>query len=309
MSRKVLASLSIAAWVLGTCGISLGQVTLEHKFAEGSTFTLEMVTKFEQKLTIAGMETDTNSDARAAVKTTVGKRDVEGKLRVQQKIDTLQVLVGVMGQNYTFDSANPDEKGTSPLEMMRSVHKALTGQVTTIVYDKSNRATAVERDENALGAVNIEARELVKTQLDPENLKNEANESLDEIKSDPISKGDTWERVKAIHFGAGQIMDFKTQYTYQGTTEKDGKTFDKISSKALSVTFSLANSPLPFSVKSSDLKPTESEGVILFDRQKGQVIESNTSNRVEGDIVFSYNDKDLPAKLDLKMDVATTIKP
>ena len=109
-------------------------------------------------------------------------------------------------------------------------------------------------------------------------------------------------------FGAGQVMDFKTEYTYDGTAEKDGKTFDKITSKNLSVTFALENSPLPFSLKSADLKSPDSEGVILFDRERGQVVESLSKVRVTGDIIFSLNGKDLPAKLDLKMQSTTVVK-
>ena len=66
-------------------------------------------------------------------------------------------------------------------------------------------------------------------------------------------------------------MDFKSQFTYEGTIERDGKTLDKITNKVLSVTFALDKSPLPFSLKSSDLKAAESDGVILFDRERGQL--------------------------------------
>jgi hypothetical protein len=285
-----------------------GQVTLKHKFHEGSSQVLETTARIEQSLTIAGMAVETASDTRATTKISVGARDVEGKLRVQEKAESLQISMDVMGMKYEFDSANPDNKGGSPLEILRDVHKALLRRTTTIVFDKADKAVAVESDEDTLGTLPAEVQSLVKSQLDSEHLKTEANDAIEQIKREPIKKGDTWQRQKSVNFGAGQLMDFKTEYTYDGTAEKDGKTYDKITSKNLSVTFALDNSPLPFSLKGADLKSPESEGVILFDREQGQVVESTSKVRVTGEITFSLNGKDLPAKLDLKMQSSTIVK-
>lgn len=300
----LLSSLALGA-MAAACQ---GQVTLKHKFHEGSSQVMETTGRIEQSLTINGMAIDTASDTRATTKITVGTRDVEGKLRVQEKTESLQISMDVMGMKYEFDSANPDNKGGSPLEILRDVHKALMRRTTTIVFDKSDKAVAVESNEDTLGTLPVEVQSLVKSQLDPEHLKTEANNAIDQIKRDPVNKGDTWQRVTSTNFGAGQIMDFKTEYTYDGTVEKDGKTFDKITSKNLSVTFALDNSPLPFSLKSADLKSPESNGVILFDRERGQVVESTSKVRVTGDIIFSLNGKDLPATLDLKIQSTTAVK-
>ena len=109
-------------------------------------------------------------------------------------------------------------------------------------------------------------------------------------------------------FGAGQIMTFQTKYTYEGTVEKDGKTLDRITSKTLSVDYSLQDSPLPLQLKGSDLKAAESEGVTLFDRELGRAVESNSSIRITGEITFAVNNMDLPSKLDLKMQSGVVVK-
>ena len=41
----------------------------------------------------------------------------------------------------------------------------------------------------------------MKSQLDPEGLKNAVNEEMDQIKREPLNKGDTWERMKTANFG------------------------------------------------------------------------------------------------------------
>ncbi len=143
-----------------------------------------------------------------------------------------------MGQNYMFDSANPDNKGSSPFEVVRDVHKAIARCTTTTVFDKNDRAVAIETDEDTLGSLPAEVQALVKSQLRSEGLKNAVNEEIDQIKREPLNKGDTWGRMKTANFGAGQVMDFKSQFTYEGTIERDGKTLDKITTKS-------CPSPLP----------------------------------------------------------------
>jgi len=298
MSSILLLSLSAPAY---------SQVKLERKIQEGTTYTASTQTQIEQKLTIAGMDTDTNVDTRAKSKATVGKRDGLGMLRVHEKVESLQVNMSAQGQQYTFDSTNPDNKGDSALEFVRDIHKAIAGSVTTIVYDKNNRVHAVEKDENLFGALPEQAQQLVNGQIDPEQLKKTANEELDKLPTDPVEKGEKWVRTENANFGAGQLMTFQTEYTYQGTIQKDGRTLDKITSKITSVKFDLQDSPLPLKLKGSELKAAESEGTMLFDRELGRFVESTSSTRITGDIAFTLNDMELPSKLDLKMKATATI--
>jgi hypothetical protein len=284
------------------------QVKLERKIVEGSTFTVSTTSNIEQKLTIAGMDTDTNADTRSVSKATVGKRDGLGMLRVQEKVESLQVNLTAAGQQYSFDSNNPDNKGGSVLEFIRDIHKALAKSVSTVVYDKNNRVHAVERDENLLASLPEQARDLVKGQVDPEQLKQNANQEIEKLPSDPVQKGDTWVRTETANFGAGQVMTFQTEYTYQGTVEKNGRTLDKITSKVMSVMFALqADSPLPLKLKGSELKADASEGTLLFDRELGRAAESTSSTHITGDITFTLNDMELPSKLDLKIKSTSTV--
>jgi hypothetical protein len=305
MWNRSLFTLALAA--LSTT-FTYGQVRLEHKLREGATYTNLVTSNVDQTLSIAGMDVDTKVETTAKTKVTIGNRDVSGTLRVQEKVESMQINMNTQGGQYTFDSANPDNKGASPLEMLRDVHKAMLKNVSTVVYDKSNKVQAVEIDQNLLGSLPNEVRDLVKSQLDPENLKKTANQENDKLPSDPVKKGDTWTRTEDANFGAGQLMTFQTEYTYQGEVEKDGRKLDKITSKVLSVTFALAeDSPLPLKLKGSDLKATESEGTMLFDRETGHFVETTGNTRIAGDLGFTLNGMDLPSKLDLKLKVTSSV--
>ena len=305
MFRKTLVS---ACLVLGLTTASFGQVKLERKYREGTTQTTETTMRFEQKLTIAGMDTETSSETRSTTKSTIGKRDVAGLLRVQEKVESLQINIGVMGMDYFFDSANPDNKGSSQLEILRDIHKALAQRTTTTIFDKENKILGFEADQDLLSVVPDAVKPLVKSQLDPENLKKAANEELKKLPTEVVNKGDTWQRTESTNFGAGQVMTFQIKYTYEGAVEKDGRTLDKITAKVLTVDFSLQDSPLPFTLKGSDLKAAESDSVLWFDRELGGVVEASASTRITGDITFVINNMDLPSKLDLKIQSGAVLK-
>jgi hypothetical protein len=247
------------------------------------------------------MNTETASETRMTVTANVGKRDSAGQLRIDETIDAMQITTKVMGSEYTFDSSNPDKVGSSPLEMLRPVHKALSGRKTATIYNKNNEVANIEFDQNLLNNVPEQVRNLVKSQLDPEQMKRAANDELQRLPSDPVKAGDTWERTSKTNLGAGQIMTSTTKYTYEGEKERNGKKLDKITFKTLTVDFGLEDSPLPLTVKSSDLKPAESDGEIWFDREAGQIIEQTAMVRIKGDITFVINNNDVPSQLDLKM--------
>ena len=108
---------------------------------------------------------------------------------------------------------------------------------------------------------------------------------------------------------AGQILEFKTQSTYQGTVREQGQTLDKITTKSTEVKYEMdPNSASPLKLKSSDLQVEDQGGVILFDRQLGQVVKQESNVRITGSIMFDANGTELPADLDLRLKTSQTTK-
>lgn len=301
------AVLSLGACLL-LCPPVWSQVKLEHKFTPGASYKAERTTKLAQKLTINGSEVDTSSESRSVTKNSVGMRDAEGKLRVKEAVEAMQVTMTVMGMTYQFDSANPDQKGAGPLEGIREVHKALLKRSTTVIYDKFDSAVGVESDVDIVAGLAPEIKPLVEAQLTVAATKDEANSALALLPTDAVKPGDTWTRTKTEQLGAGQIMTTDSVYTYQGTVDRGGKQLDKITGKVTKVDYGLANSTLPFTVKDVDLKPAETEMVIHFDRQAGRVVDADSKIRITGDMKFVVNDMELPVKLDLRIENGAVVK-
>jgi hypothetical protein len=304
--RKTLLTLSLLA---ALAPAAQAQVKLEQKVTESKTSKTEVTSRTTQKLTIAGMEIDTESDSRTTVKSTAGKRDDSGFVKVASKVEDLQVTVKLQGTDYVFDSSNPDKVGSSPLEMLRPMQKASLQRITTTTFDKNNRVSNIEFDQDPLNGLSDDARKLFKGQFETEKLKETANQELDRLPTDPVKVGDVWERTSKLNLEGGQVMTLTTRYTYIGETEKNGRKLDQIDSQVLSVDYALAaDSSLPFTLKSSELKASDSKGKLLFDRQAGTIVSGTATLQIKGDLTFVINNNDLPSKLDLKIETTTQQK-
>jgi hypothetical protein len=60
---------------------------------------------------------------------------------------------------------------------------------------------------------------------------------------------------------------------------------------------------------SSELKITSSEGTILFDRDKGAVVESVSKLKIEGDLKTEINGMELPGRLSLTIESKSSLQP
>lgn len=287
---------------------ALAQVKFERKIQEGKTYTVEETAKMSQKLTIAGMDIESSADTQSTSKVTTGKRDASGQIKLEEKISSMQAQIKAAGSEYLFDSANPDKTGESTLEGMRKIHQVHARRKTTKTFDKENKLIKIEYDENALNDVADEIRNLVKDQYDPEKVKKAETDEAGQLPDKAVAKGESWDHTIKSNLGAGQVFTVASKFTYEGEVEKGGRKLDKITYTIKSVDFTLEDSPLPFTLKSSDLKPTDAKGEILFDRMSGMIVESKVTTGIKGDIVFVINGTELPSKLELKMETSTVRK-
>ncbi|MBS0263582.1 MAG: hypothetical protein JSS02_16695 [Planctomycetes bacterium] len=304
--RKILVVVCVLG---GWSSTGLAQVKLVQKVAESTTKRTEVVSRTTQKLTIAGMEIDTESDSRTTVKTTAGKRDDSGNVQVQSNVENLQINLKVQGSDYVFDSANPDKATGSAFEILRPLHRGTLRRTTTTTFNNENRVSRIEFDQDPLNDIPDETRKMFQKQFDVEVLKETANQELDRLPTDPVKVGETWDRTSKMNLEGGQIMTLVTRYKYTGTIERDGKKYEKIESEVQSVDYTLGpDSTLPFTLKNSSLKPKDSKGEMLLDRERGEIVYSQATIQIVGDMTFVINNQDLPAKLDLKIESSSQPK-
>ena len=300
--------LSLSLFAAGWTQPAQAQVKLEQKLVEGAKTVNHTNMKVTQTLSLAGMNLETSSDRFVIVSSKAGKRETDGKIRVDQNVDKLSITVKLPGGlMLTFDSDDPNKKAENPaLQPLVDAMGALSKAKIVFIYDQAGKVVAVEGLDKAAEKVSEEAR----GDLDPEVAKKNANQEIDRLPSDPVKVGDTWSRNADLNLGSGQIMSMTTEYKYVGEVKDGDKTYDKIEAKTTTTTFSIAEgSKLPLRVTKSDLKPTESSNTLLFDRSAGQFQSNKGKLRIQGDLEFSINGQTLPAKLDLNLESDTSRQP
>jgi hypothetical protein len=219
--------------------------------------------------------------------------------------------LNISGINLAFDSKKPDAApaGTQ-LDSFIDIFKALAKSKWTVVRGADNRVLAFEGRDSAFQDLPENVRELLKKQFEPAYLVERANNEMDRVPTRPLQVGDSWEVTDPIRLEGGQTLTFTTRHEYAGTIEQGNKSLDKITSKATAVTYAVgADSPLPLKLLASDLKVSESEGVLLFDRAAGQVVDSHDRSRVTGTLTFEINNMQLPGTLDLTLEVSSKVAP
>lgn len=300
--------LSLSLLAAGWSEPAQAQVKLEHKVVEGQKTVTHTTMTVKQTLTLAGMGLDTASDRFVISATQVGKRDAEGKTRVEVKTDKLTITLKLPGGvTASFDSDDPNKKADNPaLEPLMQLMRASAKAKITLVRDPSGKVVAVE----GLDKVAEEVPEELRGEFNPEQAKKTANHELENLPDDVVKPGDTWTRMADLPLGSGQVMSLTTEYKYVGEVKEGDKTFDKIEAKATAVSFSIAaDSKLPLKVIKSELKPTESTETKLFDRAAGQWHTIKGKIRIQGDIEFEANATKLPAKLDLTIESEIVRQP
>ncbi len=304
---KRFAATLVALLLLTSPTLLHAQVKLAHKIVDGRKSTANTYVKVEQTLTIAGMDIPTTSEQNVTSSEANGKRQADGTLVSEHKIESLQSNIKVAGIELAFDSANADApaKGT-PLDALLDVFKAVAKSSWTVTYGQDNSVLSVKGRADSLKDLPEAIRVATAKQFDPAHLTEQANEELKVLPDGPVKQGDTWERESTKLFDSYQSMTFTTVYTYAGTIEKDGKSLDKITATTTKVTYAMgADSPSPLKIVGSDLKIIESSGTILFDRDAGIVIDSKDKKHIAGSLQCELNGAALPGKLDLTFETTS----
>ncbi|WP_373652794.1 DUF6263 family protein [Schlesneria sp. DSM 10557] len=274
------------------------EVNLKLKFEEGSKSVVHRDTKATQTLTLAGMDVDTTSTSFAISRSSIGQRETDGTLKVEEKLESLQSEVIFPGGSVQFDSANPDKKAAIPqLESLMEIFRAAFRLSVSVELDADNKVKSVKLPEGEYDKLSEEA----KSHFSPESLQKTFERAFEFLPSEAVKKGDTWERSSETNLGAGQVMSFRTKYEYEGTVEQGGETLDKITGKVFDVNYSINGNPM-LQVTQSDLKVTSSESTHLFNRKLGQAVSHTSKTHIVGPLTLVINGTTLPGKVDLTME-------
>jgi hypothetical protein len=306
--RRVLAFAALLV-----CPIAAqAQVKIEQapEYKAGQVIRTVAEQKTKQTLTIAGMNVDTKAEVFTAVRETVGEQTANGTPingEFEYFILNLTTPVGEVA----FDSQNPDA-GNAPGELAQFVD----------LFKASSKAkwTTLMTDSKTVKSVTYEGEpfkdlpDALQKETNPERYKKEYETQLARFPDGPVSPGDTWKRTEEPDIGGGQSFKMEKEFTYIGTEEVGGKTFDKIGVKCLSCRYHMTGEGgAPIKVEDAELKVLETEGTMLYDREQKTITSTTEKVRLQGDLKMTLDingqKQELPGAVDLTIESKSTVEP
>ena len=310
-----VAAVGAGMLILAAVPAARAQVKLEYKFPEGQTLIYKTTVKLKQTLTLAGMEIPTETEQAIVTSRIIGKRAGDSTLPVQQKVDAIRAELTLPGgMQVVYDSKEGEAKiDNQDLAFLADVFKFAGEAIYTVVLDGKNKVKAVEGTEKLLEKVeklNPLVRDAIRARLSADRLKAEFEESHGNLPDVLARPGEPWEKTVNMEGGIGQDLVLRKKYEYTGTEKKGDKVFDKIIVKTLEMTIKDdPNVQAPSKVTKSDLKVESSDGMILFDREAGCVVESRDKVHVKGTLTVSANGQEYPGEVDLTIETNQELQP
>ncbi len=281
----------LAVWLL-VPSFAAAQVVLQSKVDEGTHYRFQESVKTDQSLALGGQSLDTHGEVAVTNEVEHGKRDTDGKLPVSVTIKAIRVDISLPGDTkLKFDSAKPDEKAENDtLEIALDRFRALVDLKITHTLDDMGKVGDIEGVTQESG-------------LDTTELQSNYQQNLDRIPATPLNVGDKWEKTEEQNLGGGQTFIFKRIYEYQGEKMVDGRKLDEITARDESVEYRIRpGGQIPGKVIKSELSIDSSKHTLLFDREKGRVVDMQSRVRVKGDLALELAGNELDGTLDLTME-------
>jgi len=253
---------------------------LKWNLNTGNNFSLEIRTDTDQSITLGkGLPNQTQKQKQVFYFTFYPKGPYEKGWRVLQRIDRIVVETDIGGNKVTIDTAQPGA-GNNPLF---GFFTALVGAELELTFDNQFRITQV-RGGNRLApklAAAPGAPAVLSQILTDDNLR-QMNNFFNAIPAKPVAKGDRWNDESTLNLGPLGTIKQLNRYTYDGA---EGKLHRIKNEPAYTFALPNANAPaggLPFAIKKSDLKSTESAGWLLFDNHRGVLHSSQVEVKMAG---------------------------
>lgn len=279
-------SLCVLLALLGNCampGRADDSVSLKWKFKpqQASHYTTSVDIKAVGKV---GTRAPEESSARQTIDMTwtVDSVDDDGNANITQQIDRVRMQSSEQGHQTTFDSKDKDVPEDVDV-IHQPVHLVISSQGKVIDVRPSDKMA--EKLKQAPGPM--------AAMFSRESLKETVKMSTLEFPDKPLTKGATWEQQSTINVPMSGRMTQTISYRYDGTEERDGQTFDKISATA---------KVSPVGEHGASQRPTIKDqklyGAIWFDRKIGRIHELEMTTKVvrEGTIGANKLEETLTTK-------------
>jgi hypothetical protein len=253
-------------------------VDLRWKFTANKPFYVQIDTKTDRTMNVAGMDVAMKQLQTFYLRLTPEKRDKNGNWVLGLEFAGIRMSVDIGGNKIDYDSTKPQAGNPAPGFFMLQKQRFKMHLAPDMTISRVDGAQDFIR-KNAAKNPQLEA--LLQSILSLNALKRSFEPVFAPIPQKRVIMGESWRRVSDLDLGPIGTYRTASKFTYEGT---EG-TLEKIKVESR-VTYSppMNNGNLPFKIVGGGLNspPKALPGEILFDRALGRVVTASIPTKLEG---------------------------
>lgn len=274
---------SAALLLMFACPITAqAQVTLAWKFEAGDLFALEETVQARQAIKVNSAETRQDLDQVRRSRISVLKKNPDGSLVLEQKIEKIKVQHGGEG---------PDAN--------TKVLKQLEGASFWFHLDAKNKIGPVEGYDTLVKQLAKDNRadaKLIRAVLTEESFKRGLDAWLGFLPAEPVEINKSWKRKSSLPLGLLGAMALDTSYKLADFNKKT-----QVATIALSGIGTYQpprdDNDLPLKIGGGSLRLSKYSGKITFNADKGRLIRLETNMSLQGKLMVINRDSNMDMEL------------
>ena len=271
MKRLTLLVVLAAAAVASTAN---AQTTLRYQFKEGDKLQYTIDQKMKMAMKLMDQNIDTKMNMFMDMTWNVLKVDKDGNAQVQIKVPFVKVTMDGPTGLVEADSNSKQELDDPIGKIVTQMAKAMaTMEVSGTMLPTGEIKDAKVSEETLKALKNLPGADKMGDMLNSESFKAMVSSII--FPTEAISTGKTWTNKTENKTPFGKTSTQNT-FTYEGTTDKDGATLQKIAVKPAIKIEADPNAKIKI-----EIKDAKGSGTVLFDNKTGRLVESVTNQTTE----------------------------
>ncbi len=278
MIRKRIVVVAALVTALVAAQSAHAQTTLRYKFKDGEKLNYIMDQKMSMKMSVMGQDIDMSVNQTIDISWNV-KEVKDGKAKMTQKFERFRFnMDGGPTGKIAFDSKDPKEPEGPIGQIMGPMLKALAGMEVSMTMDEQGEISEVKVPPDLVNLMKKAGGAPGMDMFSEDGIKKMLAQGGMVLPKDAVTKGKTWAQKVDQKTPIG-TMKLNNEYTYEGSTEKDGRRLEQVAMKPAMAIEADPNAPITIKMKESVGK-----GSAYFDNASGRLVEMSMTQNMEMDI-------------------------
>jgi hypothetical protein len=252
-----------------------GPTELRWKFTPKSAFTLETVSTLQQVVKTGAQET---------------KQDVTYKARTRYTVEKATPAETVLEMRVEgFEATRADKK-----PVPTAVRPELKDATLRLKLDAQQQVIGVEGYQEFLSRATGDDPNLLKSLqaiLSEESLRQVAQQAFAYLPGKPVQPGDRWEKKLTVPLGPLGAFQVTNSYVLEQPEKRGSRLCQRIAVTSQVKYEPPQNLNLPFVIKGGEFQVTEGKGMIWFDAQAGELVNSELKLSLQGKLTIETQGK------------------